>query len=228
MTPHIATIAKHNTSALKAFTASLYKARDSFQLVTDEDQKTFSSIIHHIFAAIAANTPFNLDVSKYWHGYSFSSYGGCTFRGRYDSAFDLIKLALSFGAEGLSLCKRVVIRLQPTSNASAVDWFKSWVEPFVQKIRPLLEKHDMNLTNDLFRAFIVTNMESFVKTLGKQPPETVAKGILGKFGCGCENCEKAKTFLLGSGAQDSVSAKGKDRQHIEKQLVQAGALTWGV
>lgn len=228
MTPHIANIAKNNTDNLGAFAVALYEARESFKLITDEDQKVFSDIIHHLFAAVAANTSFNLDVSKHWIGYVPSADGSYTFIARHDSAFDLVKLALSFGAESLSLCKRVMIRLKPLNNTNIVQWFTSWVDPFVRKIRPLLEKNNLDLTNDVFRTFIVTNVELLVKALGKKPHETVPKGTLEKFGCDCEYCQRVKVFLLSSGLQKEISAKEAHRRHVEKELVQAGALTWGL
>ena len=147
---------------------------------------------------------------------------------QHDSALRLIQYCFEFGKESLPLCKRVTCRIQPPRGGKVDDWFISWFIPFVTNLAAMLKERKLSLCVEPFRTLIADSTWLYLRSRGNKPSEQVSPALLSRFGCGCEYCVRMKSFLLSGREREEFREVQAHRTHLEKQLVQARADTWGL
>lgn len=225
MTPLISPTAKTNPQALKSLSIALYQARITLSL-GGENKKLLFELIHHIIAAIIANTDFHMKVAPPQPRYGYSHSIPIK---SHSIVLELIKHCFSFEEEAPALCSRVTRRIQPIQGVKIMDWFSQWFKPFIEELRIYLESKGQSLSAEPFRSCVSGNVRLVIESgVGKKPVEKYPRDLLGGFGCGCEQCQAIRLFLLDGRSIWTVGAVQGVRTHLERQLASARnlGLTW--
>lgn len=235
LSPHIQKISHTNVGILPKLATALYNSRNFLKVSSEEDRDALDGLLQHLFTASANETNFNFtaEVPRPMAGtYTYSGFRNPE-PPAHTSAVALIVRALQCGTgvKRLAFCDVIMARLTPsdTSRSSISTWFISWAQPFITTLQTILSKYDLDITLHPFSTYITHCVVIYVnRVLGPIPVDKVPRSTLGAIGCGCEPCNKTKDFLLGSKKEMDFGGLKPQRLHVQKVLVAAGALKWGM